>query len=211
MNYKFIYFDVAGTLLYKPALFPTIISTLETYNINAEEQELKKIHKLLSETIKFPQKTTKKFYDFFNSKLLEALRIKPNKLVINRIYENCSYLPWESYSDVEVVKKIPVPKGIISNWDESLLTKLRESLSLHFTYIFKSSKTDSKPNLSIFKKAFSKVGIPFKDILYIGDSIKLDIEPALNLRVRAILIDRDNIFTNFSGEKINSLNGLLNL
>lgn len=211
MSYKFIYFDVAGTLLYKPTLFPTIVDTMKTFDINVQERKLKKIHKLLSETIRFPQKTSKKFYDFFNSELLSSLGIEPTKQVIDRIYKNCSYLPWENYPDVEVIKKISVPIGIISNWDDSLLKKLRERLNLNFTYIFKSSKTNTKPNRSIFKQAFSKIGIPFKDILYIGDSIKLDIEPALELGVRAILIDRDNIFTNFSGEKLNSLNELFNL
>lgn len=211
MKYKFIYFDVGGTLLYKPDLFPTIIDTLGEFGINIDEQELKKRHKLLTEIITFQKKTSKKFYDFFNSELLYSLGIVPIEEIVDSIYKNCSYLPWKKYKDTDILKKLSVPIGIISNWDTTLTKKLKDNLDFNFTHIIESSRIQSKPNPSFLKRAFARIGIPFGDILYVGDSIKLEIEPVLKLGAQAILIDRDNIYPYYSGGKITSLSEILKI
>ncbi len=47
-------------------------------------------------------------------------------------------------------------------------------------------------------------------IFFIGDSIQLDITPAKNLGMKAYLIDRDNVYPEFT-ERITGLNELKNL
>ena len=65
MTYKYIYFDVANTLLHKPELFTKINHVLVQHGYEVEINYLKKVHKLLSETITFPDKTSKDFYHEF--------------------------------------------------------------------------------------------------------------------------------------------------
>ena len=76
-TYKYILFDVAGTLLYKPSFYNTVTQILRENGSVVDTLELKKVHKLLSEVIHFPDRTDKKFYEHFNAELLYALGIIP--------------------------------------------------------------------------------------------------------------------------------------
>src|SRR5688572_3953773 len=114
---KAIFFDVANTLLHKPSVFSTIKNTLAAHGHAIDLRILEKRHKLLSEVIVFPDKTTREFYAAFNTELLYALGIVPSKPLVNEIFEKCSYLPWEPCRDAAIVDSLNLPLGIISNWD----------------------------------------------------------------------------------------------
>jgi putative hydrolase of the HAD superfamily len=60
-----------------------------------------------------------------------------------------------------------------------------------------------KPEAGFFNEAIAGFGVPASDIVYIGDSIRLDLEPGLKAGMNAWLIDRDNIFP-ACGRKISS-------
>ena len=54
---QYVLFDVSGTLLHKPSLYNVILSVLAKSGHNVSLYELKLKHKLLSESIHFPDKT----------------------------------------------------------------------------------------------------------------------------------------------------------
>lgn len=206
MRYKYIFFDVANTLLYKEGLYDEIVETLRVFGVRVDKKTVIQKHKIISEIISTPNKTSKKFYQYFNSQLLYLLGVIPGKDILENIYGNCINLPWKKFSDTVVLKDLNINLGIISNWDSSLQTKLRELFDFEFDKVISSSIVEaSKPKVNIFIKAFSATKHPAKEILYIGDSIKLDIEPALKVGFQAVLIDRDNIYPYFNGIKIKSL------
>jgi len=211
MKYKFIYFDVAGTLLYKRNLFNKITAVLSRQGINIDKRDLVIRHKLLTEVVKFPKKTDKQFYDFFNSELLYSLGIVPSEELTNSIYNNCKNLRWNKFEDVDVLKKINVPIGIISNWDNTLTVKVKENVNFDFKYIYCSEDDEAKPDISFFRKAFDATGVAYQNIAYVGDSIKLDIEPAKRLGAESILLDREVVYKNYNSVKIRSLRELLDL
>jgi FMN phosphatase YigB (HAD superfamily) len=52
-------------------------------------------------------------------------------------------------------------------------------------------------------------GLQPSEILFVGDSMKLDIHPALQLGVKAVLVDRMNYFPHANVARIQHLNQLI--
>lgn len=192
---KYLLLDVAGTILYKPDLVTKINETLSSFGYVISVDKLKYNHKVLSEVIKFPDRTNAEFYTNFNSELLYSLGIVPNEELLDAIFKSCSYLPWGKFEDTKVLNEIEIPIGIISNFNTSLKDKLNEYFGPVFSDIFVSEEIGiSKPSIEFYKKALDKININPKDILYIGDSFKLDLKPARELGITCYVIDRDNIY-----------------
>jgi HAD superfamily hydrolase (TIGR01549 family) len=202
-----IFFDVANTLLHKPAVFVTIKNILADHGHAVDLGILQKSHKLLSERITFPDKTSREFYSVFNNELLNSLGIAPSQQLINEIYEKCSYLPWETFADAAIINNLNLPLGVISNWDNSLKTKLDQFFSVEFKWILGSESIGfRKPSMEFYSKILEFSGLPAQQILYVGDSIQLDIEPALQLGIQALLIDRIGIYSSDTFPVIKDLN-----
>jgi HAD superfamily hydrolase (TIGR01549 family) len=193
---KAVFFDVANTLLHKPSVFTVIKDTLAKHDFVIDRQILEQRHKLLSESIVFPDKTSREFYNSFNAELLYALGIVPAKSLLNEIFEKCAYLPWEVCADSVVLNRLNVPMGVLSNWDSSLESKLNAFFPDKFKWIIGSEKAGvRKPSAEFYSKLVSISNLSPEDILYVGDSIKLDIEPAQQTGIRALLIDRIGIYS----------------
>jgi len=205
-----IFFDVANTLLHKPDLFNRIGAVLERHQVGQPVGHLRKTHKWLSEVIKFPDRTSWEFYREFNRELLFSLGIIASDALVEELFNECKYLPWQAFDDTAALKEVNFPMGIISNWDHSLEDKLKESLDMEFDVVIGSQDFGaSKPDKSIFQEAIKRSQCAPEDIMYVGDSIKLDIQTALEQGFRAILIDRDDVYPHYPGERIRSLNELL--
>ena len=205
---KFIYFDAANTLIHKPDLWIKFDEILKKYNYNIDTVTLKKNHKLTSERIKFPDNTSKDFYNLFNKEVLISLGISPTEEIINDIFNNCTYLPWKKFDDVDFLKEIKIPFGIISNFNISLKEKIKKIIDTPFAeFIVSEEQNFSKPDKRLYEYAVNKINIPSNEILYIGDSIKLDIEPAKDIGMQTLLIDRDFIYPDFEN-RITSFNEL---
>lgn len=203
---KYIFFDVSGTILGKPSLFKKLNDTLNDYGHFVSFDEVKHKHKLLSEVIHFPDRTDSVFYNHFNAELLRLLGIIPSEQLLETIFKNCTYLPWEKFDDVDFLTKIDLPLGIISNFNSTLKDKLLQFFGPIFQDILVSEELGiAKPKVEFYQKALDCIGYDASEVLYIGDSIKLDIEPATQLGIKSLLIDRDNFYQQ-STYKINSLN-----
>ena len=121
---KYLLFDAANTLIYKPNLWERILKVLQDNGYKINETELKLRHKLLSEIINFPDTTSRDFYEKFNSELLMALGIIPDENLLKELFEACSYLPWQAFDDCEEIKKLDIKKAVVSNFNSSLQEKL---------------------------------------------------------------------------------------
>jgi FMN phosphatase YigB (HAD superfamily) len=188
-------FDAVNTLIYKPSFYKAFLNVLDRYGHKIDEYKFQYIHKLLSETHDFPDRTTKEFYIKFNSELLYALGIIPNYNLLDDLFKTCSYLPWEKFEDTKFLETIKHNKAIISNFHRDL-TKIIDSLfgSLFSKIITSEEESERKPNPKFFERAINILNVKPDEVFYIGDSIKLDIEPAIELGIKAVLIDRGNIY-----------------
>tara|TARA_B100000214_G_scaffold124414_1_gene88305 strand:- start:6994 stop:7641 length:648 start_codon:yes stop_codon:yes gene_type:complete len=208
-KYEYILFDVAGTLLYKPIFFDKILKIFQANGYEIKKEDLILKHKLLSETIKFPDRTDKKFYNFFNQEFLYSLGILPKEALLDQIFETCSYLPWEKFNDTEVLKRIEKPMGIISNFNRTLRDQLDEFFNINFSDIIVSEEVGiSKPNIEFYRKALDIIDVDHSKILYVGDSVKLDLHPALACGIHTVIIDRENFYPGLEN-KISNLKHIL--
>ncbi len=211
-NIKFIYFDAANTLLHKPLLFTRMQSVLNDAGITIGQEELRLRHKFLSEVFTFPDQTNAGFYLSFNMELLRLIGVADGEELARRIFDACSYLPWEAFEDCGSIGDIGLPMGIISNWDHNLEERLELLAPLRFNPVIGSMKTGvAKPSPALFELAINKCGVEPGEILYIGDSIKLDMEPARRLGMQTVFLDRINAFPFYNGPRIGSLHELKDL
>lgn len=201
---KYIFFDVAGTLLGKPSLFLNIQKALADFDHEVAIENIKAKHKLLSEVIHFPDRTDADFYRKFNSELLYLLGIVPTEELLNAIFKNCTYLPWEAFEDTKILSELNVPLGVISNFNTTLKNKLNQFFGPVFQDVFVSEELGvAKPKIEFYQKALEKIPFQANEVLYIGDSIKLDLEPAVNLGFKVLIIDRDNFYPNLKNKMAN--------
>jgi putative hydrolase of the HAD superfamily len=202
---KYIFFDVAGTLLGKPSLFSIIQNTLNDFGYKVSIDEIKQKHKLLSEVIHFPDRTDETFYKQFNSDLIYLFGIVPSEELVNAVFKNCTYLPWEAFEDTNVLDDLKLPLGVISNFNTTLKEKLNDFFGPVFSDVLVSEELGvAKPNIEFYKRALEKIPYEANEVLYIGDSIKLDLEPAAKLGFKTLIVDRDNFYPNLEN-RISSL------
>ncbi len=190
-----VFFDVANTLLDKPALYDNMLAVLHRHHYPVEYDLLAQRHRLLSEVMAFPDKTSKEFYLNFNAELLLSLGIVPSEELVMEVFNACTYLPWQMFEDVPWISTLTLPKGVISNWDGTLRDKLAELVQTDFNWILGSEEMRvRKPSLEFYRNVLLHTGLRADEILYVGDSIKLDIQPALLLGIKAVLIDRLDLY-----------------
>ena len=65
-----------------------------------------------------------------------------------------------------------------------------------------------KPSRRIFQAACDRLGVPNDRCAFVGDDLEWDVAGSAAAGMRPILLDRDNRYPNFEGERIRSLHAL---
>jgi len=212
MQPRAVFFDAANTLLDKPQLIPAMAGALLVHGLELPETELARRHRWLSEVITFPDTTSREFYAEFNATLLRSFGISPAPALLEAIFDACSYLPWAAFPDTATLARIGLPRGVLSNWDSSLPDKLALIAGVTFDWVLGSDQQGvRKPNPEFFRRAIDATGLAADEIVFVGDSLRLDIEPALSLGMSAYLIDRDGLYPQASVPRVASLDELADL
>lgn len=200
--------DAANTIIYKPDFYIKFAEVLFQHGINVDQENLLKVHKIITECYHFPDKTSKDFYNGFNRELLYGLGIIASQQLLNNIFDACSYLPWQKFDDTKYILDLSVKKAILSNFHGGLGGILSDIFQGEFTELLISeNECLRKPDIRFFEKAIDKLGVDASEIIYIGDSVKLDLEPALSVGMNAWLIDRNKYYPSCL-RRLNSLKEL---
>jgi HAD superfamily hydrolase (TIGR01509 family) len=161
------------------------------------------------EVIEFPDRTSREFYASFNGHLLRSLGLLPTRELLDDLFLSCSHRPWSAFADTGHLRDIKLPIGVLSNWDNTLINKLALIEGVDFRWVIGSAETGSrKPDPEFFAKVLEVSGLLPEEVAYVGDSVRLDIEPARRLGLRAVLIDRDGCFPNSNIPRIAHLGEL---
>lgn len=212
MEIKAIFFDAANTLLHKPGLYPAINRVLLNHGVTVPHKKLLATHRFLSEVTIFPDLTSRGFYRDFNSHLLRSFGVVPTDELVDALFSACTYLPWTPFPDTDQLASIKLPMGILSNWDTSLQKKLSLIANTRFDWILGSAEQGArKPDPDFFNKIFRATGLEAGEIIYVGDSMRLDVEPALSLGMNAILLDRDDLYPSSNVPRIKCLGEVTSL
>ena len=208
MAINYVLFDAANTLIYKPELFKNYIRILKEHGLNIGIDNLRRHHKIVSELVKFPERTSEEFYHSFNSEVLFSLGIIPYEKLLKDIFNACTYLKWDKYEDTKFLSEIELPLGVLSNFNNSLNGHIDELFGPLFKEIFVSADIGlSKPAIEFFQHAIDRTGFSANEILYIGDSLKSDIAPGKAAGMHTYLIDRVDLFDGYEN-RITSLSNL---
>ena len=122
-----------------------------------------------------------------------------NRKIINRIEAQLAdmlhfeYILEEGAKEVLIYLKENYRLGLISNWDESLLEILDELDILEFfeSITYSEDVGINKPAEEIFRIAISDFsGIKARESVYIADDYKVDIVPAMMLKMNVIFFDK---------------------
>lgn len=190
-KYDAIIVDAVNTIIHKPSLSNKILNVLRSHDIDLPTDFVMSRHKLVSELIQFPDRTSRDFYSDFNSRFLESLGILATSELVEEIFQACSYLPWAVFDDVQALQKIGLPIAVLSNFSTALKGQLAETVPLEFMKIVSSESIGhAKPTTEFYRKGMEEIGFAPERCLYIGDSIRLDVIPGSKIGLNCILVDR---------------------
>jgi len=211
-KFEILLLDAANTIMHKPALWCGFSTVLKAKHIAVDDLELRRKHKILSEVIPFPDQTSEDFYHTFNAELLLSLGIIPDEKLLKALFLECTYLPWQPFADTFSLKTLKIRKAVLSNFNSTLGDKIANMFGRDFFDIIIGSEEQklSKPDIRFYQRAVQLLDIAPEKILYIGDSLKLDVIPAQSLGIDAWLIDRDKNYLNFN-KRMNSLTAVAEL
>jgi putative hydrolase of the HAD superfamily len=203
--------DAANTIIYKPRFYINFIKVLDQYGITISMQDLQMHHKVISECYHFPDKTSREFYMKFNGEVLYSLGIIPTEQMLQSIFSACSYIEWEKFEDTKYLSSLSCTKSILSNFHGGL-NLILDKLFLNEFKVVTISENEKvrKPDKVFFEIAIKNLAVDPAEIIYIGDSIKLDLEPGLNAGMNAWLIDRNNNYP-YCKRRLQSLKEIKNL
>lgn len=186
---KCIFFDVGGTLCkssYKKGKKPSFKEMLASYT-NKPMKTFAVEKQPYLWTTSGPKKE-------LITRLCKDLKIKDCQTLWKKL-NNFSYKV-KLYNDVRPnLKKLSLKYkiGILSN--TSIWTALdgaQLGLKDYIKYNILSCKVgSSKPDIKIYKHAEKLTGFKPSELLYVGDTIKFDVNPSLKAGWKAILISRD--------------------
>ncbi|MFC1479079.1 HAD-IA family hydrolase [Planctomycetota bacterium] len=114
---------------------------------------------------------------------------------------------------LELCRENSIMLAVISNWDCTLPDILDQyGIKEYFKKITVSAlENEAKPNPGLFTRTVRLLGVSPETVTHIGDDIDNDIIPAQKAGMEALLIDRNQKYPEFKGEKISSLEGIFKL
>lgn len=209
-RYRYAFFDVADTLLCKPGLASSIRDALADHGVDIDAEVIEAHHRLLREIVTLPDRTSRHFYRHFNRLLMFALGVLPTSALVDDVYARLCGLPWTPFDDVEALLELRQPVGIIANWNAELGRELRRHIQLPLFRVLGSEERGlRKPDPGIFRVALDGLPCDPAEVVYVGDSLRLDIEPALSVGMKAVLLDRTGHYPAYQGAVVRDLHQLV--
>jgi len=203
MDIKAIFFDTSNTLYNSPELEEEMkatpinfimhqkgvseekaLSIFEIAKIRAKEKGI-----LLTKTnVLIEAGFSNSDYQNFNATINTGLYLSPIK-------ENVDTLTWLSTK---------CSLGVITNINNKFLQNVLRSLgfsdNLFSYFVTADDVSKSKPDLEPFLMAIKKSKLKPKQILYVGDQVKKDMEPAKRVGMKTALVDYKGQYSNSDGD-----------
>ena len=202
MNTRAVFFDVDFTLIYPGPTFrgEGYRAFCARYGMDADAAKFEQGVASAAPLLESPDDVyDPEIFIAYTSRIIEVMggagaRVDECSREIYREWAACQH--FELYDDVpDVLRQLAesgVRIGLISNTHRCLA-----SFQSHFELQGLISATVSssdhglmKPHPSIFTAALQLLGVPAADAMMVGDSLKHDVEGALGVGMRAILLNR---------------------
>ena len=220
MPLKAMLFDL-GLTLTKTDAFPEIYKKiLASFGITSSLDDIVRAQNATERefnTATYIETQRKEFWTNYNTLLLKKLGIKKDVVFLAAQIDEL----WWKFSNLQVypdvkptlsqLKDKGLNLGLVTNSFKQDLDYVMGKLRLEKwfdTIVCIDSCNCTKPNKRIFLYALNKLGVNPDEALFIGDSVVHDYEGALNVGIKPLLLDREEIIPNHYN-KISSLTELL--
>jgi putative hydrolase of the HAD superfamily len=211
---KAVFFDFFNTLVgYETSREQVYTEVCAKYGIKVDQRALVKAYpiadKYLRDQFRIRPSNKRSKLNMFNlylnhaSVLLNNAGVKINKMtafqiVLNWLRYNWDFVPFQDGLDIlKYCKENNYLVGVISNIDKDmadLFLKLGMKQYIDF-YVTSQEAGCDKPAPGIFNLALKKANINPEEIIYIGDQYETDMMGAKGVGIKAVLIDRNNWFS----------------
>ena len=155
------------------------------------------------------------FWSFLYRRFLEELEVADEDLVKELFTVFSSSASYKLYADVlpavEALRSSGYRMGLISNfetWLEDMLVDL-ELGSVFEPVVISGREGIEKPDPDLYRIAVERAGIDPARCVHVGDSPKMDVEPALEVGLNAVLLDRMDRYPDVPYPRIASLAELI--
>jgi REG-2-like HAD superfamily hydrolase len=221
---EIVFFDAGETLLHPHPSFPELFTRvanasgyeLDVARVNRVQQRLAPhLVELAEETgIEKPSldpADSLAFWSHLYRRLLADLGIEDEGLVGEMYDTFSSSASYRLFDDaLPALKEIEgagYRLGLISNFEQWLEEMLVE---LEVGHIFEVSVISGiegmeKPDPEIYRRALERADVVPERAVHVGDSPKLDVEPARSVGMRTILLDRYDRYVEAEGPRVGSL------
>jgi len=204
---ELIIFDFWGTLaFFSKTDLKELYLSLKDFGIGLKDEiEIKRFSFLFSQSMFLSENWTG-----FSERLLKYFTENPTE---ERIRSFADFLKekivFKLYDDVKEALELPFKKAILTDSAKFLV----ENSGLQkWGPIFTPKEAGvKKPHPKMFLTVLEKLKVGAKKVLMVGDDIERDMVPAQNVGMDTVLIDRDNKFPDYAGNKIKSLGELKNI
>jgi putative hydrolase of the HAD superfamily len=226
VGYRAVFFDAGETLVHPHPSFPELLTlTLREEGLEVDPALVReKLHVVSDRFAKSAREgelwstspeRSRKFWGSVYGGLLAEMGLAFGDGLARRLYTTFTDLSnYRLFPDVEAVLSrllgAGLRLGVISNFEE-WLERLLESLNVTRFFevrIISGVEGLEKPDPRIFHLALDRMGVAPDESVYVGDNPMFDIEPAQEVGMLAVLLDRRGRFPDHPGARITSLDHL---
>jgi len=200
---KGIILDLFGTIVSNKRLFTPICSKMaadsgiEVEEIERDFVDLYRRH--FKNCHRLPFRPERYYYYLLITELIEKYDLPGDmESYCNFMYDSFSKLP--VYSDSKILKKMckEFTTAILTNADDVFVKKVIERNRIpHHMLLTSETARSYKPSEEIFEKILSLIGLDKTEVVFVGDSIQVDMLGASGAGIKGILIDRSKSYFDY--------------
>lgn len=213
---KGIVFDLFGTVVSNQMLFRPVCEKMASdfsLSLRTIENDFVRLYrKHFHDYHKSEFRPEKFYYYLLISELLEMHGLKADvEAYCNYMYASFGRLP--AYPDSRILKKLckKYTIAIITNADDIFVRKVLESNRIPYHFLMTSEMAKSyKPSIEIFEKTLQVANLDRHEVVFVGDSIRVDMMGATGAGIKGILIDRTGSYLDYA-PRISNLEELIGL
>jgi putative hydrolase of the HAD superfamily len=223
MRYAAVFFDAGETLVHPHPSFPELFATIlrreghevdpdtirdrihvvfDRFRSAAQENEL---------WTTSPERSRRFWHDVYTI-FLRDLGIPDTNGLVDTVYREFTDMAnYALFDDVPAVlerlRAAELTLGVVSNFEE-WLERLLERLGVRSYFevrVISGIEGLEKPDPRIFELALERAGVRAEDAAYVGDNPEFDVDPALELGMFPVLIDRRERYPDAPGARITSM------
>jgi putative hydrolase of the HAD superfamily len=222
-----VFFDAGETILHPHPSFPELFAEVcgrSGYNVESDDvHEVQQ--RLAPHLVELAEETgidkpslseadSLAFWGHLYRRLLGELGIE-DQAVVDELYATfSSSASYKLFADVlpalDAISAAGFRLGLISNferWLEEMLVELDVGHVFDISVISGIEGVE-KPDPEIYRRAVARAGVEPAQCLHVGDSPKMDIEPAAEVGIRGVLLDRYDRYPEVPYDRVASLTEL---